>query len=201
MDGVLVNSEPFYVQIEKQLFKQVGANVSDAEHITYMGTATDVMWKKVKEKHGLTQTINELVELTDSIVTPYFTNLETIDPMPGVQSLIESLKSENIPIALASSSASNVIEIVLHKTEFKKHFNVVVDSKMAGASKPEPDIFLLAAKKLGIAPESCVVIEDSTNGIRAAKSAGMFCIAYAGSGSEFQNQSQADLIISDFNEI
>jgi beta-phosphoglucomutase len=77
----------------------------------------------------------------------------------------------------------------------------VVDSQMAGKSKPEPDIFLLAAKRLGVAPGMCIVIEDSTNGIRAAKSAGMFCIAYAGPGSELQDQSQADIIVADFAEL
>jgi HAD superfamily hydrolase (TIGR01509 family) len=89
----------------------------------------------------------------------------------------------------------------LQKTGLKNYFDVVISSQMAGTSKPEPDIFLLAAKKLGIAPEKCVVIEDSTNGIAAAKSAGMYCIAFAGPGSELQDQSQADLIIADFGEI
>jgi beta-phosphoglucomutase-like phosphatase (HAD superfamily) len=78
---------------------------------------------------------------------------------------------------------------------------VVVDSQMAGASKPEPNIFLLAAKKLNVSPEKCIVIEDSANGIKAAKSAGMFCVAFSGPGSELQDQSRADMIVKDFGEI
>lgn len=121
--------------------------------------------------------------------------------MPGVEHLIKQLKKNEFPLALASSSYPEVIEIILQKTGLKHYFDVVVDSQMAGASKPEPDIFLLAAQKLGIQPERCVVIEDSTNGIEAAKSAGMYCVAYAGPGSELQDQSRADIIISDFGEL
>jgi HAD superfamily hydrolase (TIGR01509 family) len=106
-----------------------------------------------------------------------------------------------IPLALASSSYSDVIEIILQKTGLKNCFEVVVDSEMAGSSKPEPDIFLLTAKKLKVEPENCLVIEDSKNGIAAAKAAGMFCVAFAGPGSELQDQRQANLVISDFSEL
>ncbi len=201
MDGVLVNSEPFYIKVEQKNFKKLGLNVTHEEHVTYQGTATDLMWKKVIAKHGLSQTIEELVEMSNSLVTPYFKSLETIDPMPGVEKLVKYLYNKNIPIALASSSYPEVINIILQKTGLKKYFKAIIDSQMAGSSKPEPGIFLLAAKKLDVRPQRCVVIEDSTNGIKAAKSAGMVCIAFAGPGSEHQNQQEADWIIKDFEEI
>ncbi|WP_372947598.1 HAD family hydrolase [Mariniphaga sp.] len=201
MDGVLVNSEPFYVEVEQTNFRQLGLDISEEEHQTYQGTATDRMWQLIKERHGIDQPVDELVEMTNNLVTPYFNSLEKMEPMPGVKNLIEKLKGKGIPLALASSSYFDVIEIILQKTELKKYFDVVVSSQMAGASKPEPDIFLLTAKKLGIPPEKCIVIEDSTNGIKAAKAAGMFCIAFAGPGSELQDQAQADVIIKDFGEL
>ena len=201
MDGVLVNSEPFYFEVEKQNFETLGLAITDKEHQTFQGTATDVMWEKIKTKYKIPYSVAELVEMTDSIVTPYFNSLGTIDPMPGVKELIQFLHSQKIPLALASSSFPNVIKIILEKTGLKKYFSVVVDSQMAGASKPEPDIFLLASQKLKISPKKCLVIEDSTNGIKAAKLAGMTCIAYAGPGSEFQNQGEANQIIGDFREL
>lgn len=201
MDGVLVNSEPFYVEVEQTNFKMLGLNITEDEHKTYQGTATDRMWQIIKEKYGVSQAVEELVEMTNSIVTPYFASLEIIESMPGVEQLIKRLAKEKIPMALASSSYPDVIEIILQKTGIKSYFDVVVDSQMAGASKPEPDIFLLAAQKLGLPPDKCIVIEDSANGIQAAKSAGMYCIAFAGPGSELQDQSHADRIISDFNEL
>lgn len=201
MDGVLINSEPFYFEVEKQNFEKLGLNISDEEHQTFQGTATDLMWKTLKVKYKLPLSISELVEMTNSIVTPYFRSLENIVPMPGVKTLIQHLSEKKVPLAVASSSYPDVIQLILEKTGLKKYFTVVVDSQMAGASKPAPDIFLLAAKKLGILPENCLIIEDSTNGIKAAKAAGMKVVAFAGPGSEFQDQSGADWVIKDFGEL
>jgi len=201
MDGVLVNSEPFYVKVEQTNFRQLGLEISEEEHQTYQGTATDQMWQLIKERYGVSQPVEELVEMTNTLVTPYFQSLGKIEPMPGVEQLIKKLKRKGVPLALASSSYPDVIDIILQKTGMRKYFDVVVDSQMAGASKPEPDIFLLAAKKLGVPPEKCLVIEDSANGIKAANSAGMFCIAFAGPGSELQDQSRADMIVADFGDV
>lgn len=201
MDGVLINSEPFYREVEQLNFRKLGLRITPEEHNTYQGTATDRMWKIIIKKHGLSQTVQELVNMTNSVVTPYFQNLETLKPMPGVLNLIQTLSNKSIPLAVASSSHKELIEIVLHKTGLKKYFSAIVDSQSAGSSKPEPDIFLLAANQLGINPKKCAVIEDSTNGIKAAKLAGMYCIAFAGPGSEFQNQDNADFIISEFKEL
>jgi beta-phosphoglucomutase len=198
MDGVLIDSETFYTEMEQINFKQLGLNISHEEHITYQGTATDEMWKKIKAKHKVPYSIDELVKLTNDLTIPVFKNMEKMEPMPGVVNLLDKLKSRKIPLALASSSFPEVIEIVLDKTGLRDYFDEIVNSRMVGKSKPAPDIFLLAAQKLNVSPEKCIVIEDSTNGITAAKSAGMFCIAYNGPGAENQDQSQADFIIQDY---
>jgi beta-phosphoglucomutase len=154
--------------------------------------------EKIKAKHKVPYSIDELVKLTNDLTIPVFKNMEKMEPMPGVVNLLDKLKSRKIPLALASSSFPEVIEIVLDKTGLRDYFDEIVNSRMVGKSKPAPDIFLLAAQKLNVSPEKCIVIEDSTNGITAAKSAGMFCIAYNGPGSEHQDQSQADFIIQDY---
>ncbi len=201
MDGVLVNTEPIYVEVEQNNFRKLGLTILEDEHKTYQGTATDRMWQVLKEKYEIEQTVEELVQMTNSLITPYFMSLQSIEIMPGVELLIKNLKEKKIPLALASSSYPDVIEIILQKTGLKDYFDAVIDSQMVGVSKPDPDIFLLAAQHLGVLPERCIVIEDSANGIKAAKSAGMFCIAYAGPGTELQDQSQADIIITDFKEL
>lgn len=201
MDGVLVNSEPHYVRIEKENFEILGLKISDKEHQSYQGSATDHMWRAIKEKHSLDKPLKELVEMTNRMTYPWFESLETIEPIPGVKELIEFLYSRNIPLAVASSSYPDVIELILTKTDLEKYFQFIVNSTMVGFSKPAPDIFLHAAKLLKVNPKNCMVIEDSTNGIKAAKSAGMFCIAFASPGSELQDQSKADLIINNFEEI
>jgi HAD superfamily hydrolase (TIGR01509 family) len=202
MDGVLVDSENFYKEIEQQLFRQLGLEISHEEHIDYQGASNISMWTMIKEKHpNLKMSINDLATATDEKVKHFFNSCEFIEPMPGAEGLLIFLLEKNIKLALASSSTLEIIEVILRKTGLKRYFSVVVDSEMAGAGKPNPAIFLMAAQKLGVQPENCVVIEDSFNGIAAALNAGMFCIAYNGPGSEHQDQSAAHLRIKDFSEL
>ncbi len=201
MDGVLINSETFYSDMEQVHFKMLGLTITHEEHITYQGTATDEMWRTIKQKHGVPHPLEDLVEMTGSLTIPAFREMDEIPLMPKITQLLEVLKSKNIPLALASSSYPEVIDIVLDKSGLRKFFPITVNSKMVGKSKPAPDIFLMAANLLGVEPEQCLVIEDSTNGIRAALSAGMYCIAYNGPGAEYQDQSAAHQIINGYDEI
>ncbi len=201
MDGVLVDTENLYKVIERELFEKVGANVGQQEHISYQGSSNPVMWSLIKEKHNLPHPVDELVGITEDKVISYFTSLSDIQPMHGVVELLNFLASKGIKLALASSSTINVISIILLKTGLAPYFEVIVDSTEAGAGKPDPAIFLLAQRKLGIPGDQCIVIEDSKNGIEAALAAGIHCIAFSGPGSEHQDQSAADWRIKRFREI
>jgi beta-phosphoglucomutase len=201
MDGVLVDTEPLHVQNEKRMFRKLGLDISDEEHAGYMGIASDVMWKQIISKRNLPLDVTEMAESTNQEGLPFFYLLEKIDPMPGLIDLLEKLKAKEIPMAVASSSDPETIRVVLEKSGLESYFHHAVSSRQAGKSKPEPDVFLHTAKLLGVAPEHCVVFEDSKNGIKAAKTAGMFCIAYSGANSGEQDRSQADYHISNYNEL
>lgn len=201
MDGVLIDSENLYKAIEKELFDSVGVNISLEEHISYQGSSNPVMWGLIKEKHGIPHSVEELVGITEEKVISYFSSLPEIKPMPGVLDLLHFLKANGIKLALASSSSIEVIRIILSKTELDYFFETIADCTEAGAGKPDPAIFLLAQKKLGVPKENCVIIEDSTNGIKAALAAGIDCIAFNGPGSEHQDQSAAEWRIRHFSEI
>ena len=200
MDGVLVDSENLYKVIEKELFEEVGVKIDHEEHVAYQGCSNPVMWTLIKQKHGLPHSHSYLVEKTEEKVIRYFNSLPAIEPMPGVTDLLHWLESRNIRLALASSSTIEVIRIILAKTGLERFFDIIADSTEAGAGKPDPAIFLLAQRKLAIPKEHCIIIEDSTNGIMAARAAGIFCIAFNGPGSEHQDQSDADWRINQFSE-
>lgn len=201
MDGVLVDSENIYKVIEKELFDEVGVNIDHEEHVAYQGCSNPVMWGLIKEKHRLSHSLDHLVGMTEEKVINYFSCLPVIEPMPGIVDLLKYLKKRGNKLALASSSTIDVIRIILARTGLVLFFDAVADCIEAGAGKPDPAIFLLAQKKLCIAKENCVVIEDSTIGIKAALAAGIACIAFSGPGSEHQDQSAADWSISRFTEI
>ncbi len=201
MDGVLVDSEPFHIQNEKMMFKKLGLDISDEEHAGYMGAATDVMWEQIIRNKKLKLDISETTALTIKESLPFLRSLPKIEPMPGLTDLLEKLNENQIPMAVASSSDPETIEIMLTKSGLKKYFKYAVSSVEAGKSKPEPDVFLYAAKLMNVSPENCLVIEDSKNGIKAAKAAKMLCIAYSGASSGEQDQSQADMHYSHFSDI
>ena len=201
MDGVLVDSEPFHIEIEKKQFLLNQISISDEEHHQYMGVASDVMWRKIAGRHLLNITVEKLAEQNRIESIRYFTELEEIPVMPGLVDLLEKLSSKNYPMAVASSSYPEIIKIILEKTGLRKYFDVVVSSQEAGKSKPEPDVFLLAARKLGIPSKDCLVVEDSANGIKAAQAAGMSCVAYQGAGTNPQSQKEADAIVRSYAQL
>lgn len=201
MDGVLVDSEPFHIEIEKRQFELNQITVSAEEHLNYMGMASDVMWRTIVHKHQLNIPVEELIDQNRTESIRYFSELATIPVMPGLIELLEMLKGKNYQMAVASSSFPEIIELILKKTELRDYFRVVVSSQEAGKSKPEPDVFLLAARKLGVPPTNCIVIEDSFNGIAAAHAAHMHCVAYQGPGSNPQQQKEADVVIKSFDQL
>lgn len=201
MDGVLVDSEPFHIEIEKRQFRQHEIVVSEEEHRRYMGVASDVMWKEISQNHKLNLLVEKLIEQNKSESIRFFSELHEIPVMPGLIELLERLQSKKYPLAVASSSFPEIIDLILEKTHLRTYFQEVVSSQEAGKSKPEPDVFLLAARKLGVSPGNCLVVEDSFNGIEAAHTAGMPCVAFQGPGANPESQKQADAIISDLREL
>lgn len=201
MDGVLVDSEPFHIEIENRQFRLNKLFISDDEHLKYMGIASDVMWKKIAERHILQLPVEELIEQNRTESIRFFSELAEIPVMPGLFDLLEKLRTKNYPLAVASSSFPEIIDLILEKTELKNYFQVIVSSQEAGKSKPEPDVFLLAAKKLGVKPENCLVVEDSANGIKAAHAAGMSCVAFQGPGANPQNQKEADAFVKSYDQL
>jgi HAD superfamily hydrolase (TIGR01509 family) len=121
--------------------------------------------------------------------------------LPGVESLIKNLHSNGIQLILASSAAKVTIERVFRRFGLHKYFTHTVSGEDFEFSKPHPAIFEHAAS-LSIAPKSqCIVIEDSTNGIKAAKAAGIYCVGYRSEHTMLQDISLADKIITNFSEL
>ena len=125
-------------------------------------------------------------------------NLKT---MPGLLQSLKLFKKNKFKIALASSGTKKYINVVLAKFKIADYFDVIVSGDDIKRGKPDPEIFSVAVKKLGLKPEETLVLEDATNGIEAAKSAGCKCIAVINKMTPPQNYSKADLAINSLEEI
>jgi beta-phosphoglucomutase len=201
LDGVLVDTEPIHSEIEKRQFRMNGIYISDEEHRQFMGATSESMWMEIGRTHQLNISVEKLIEQNKTESILHFSKQSEIPVMPGIFALLNKLKSKNYSLAVASSSVPEIIELILEKTGLRHYFQVVVSSQEAGKSKPEPDVFLLAARKLGIAPKNCLVVEDSENGIAAAHVAGMSCVAYQSPGVDPKAQKEADAIFKSFDQL
>jgi len=201
MDGTLVDTEPFNTEIEKSLFKLNKIEISEEEHQKYIGVASDAMWLEIAKRNKLQIPVSELIEQNHKESFRYLSEVEQIPIMPGLVELLEKLQAKKYPMAVASSSTPEIIDLILKKNNLKNYFQVIVSAQETGKSKPEPDVFLLTAEKLGIKPANCLVVEDSENGIKAAIAAGMTCVAYQSPGTDPQKQKEADAVIRNYSQL
>lgn len=201
MDGVIIDSEPIHFRVEKRLFEDLGLAISDDEHHSFVGTTSRWMWSYIKDKYKLNQSIEELVQMEATSYVDHLLSQKDKKPIPGVVDLIQELHGNNVRLAVASSASVRNIEIVLKMFRLERFFEVRVSGDEVRNGKPAPDVFLRCAKTLGLRPGECIVIEDSKNGVEAAKAAGMKCIGFKNPNSGGQDLSAADMVIGSFLEL
>jgi len=200
MDGVIIDSEPIHVRLDQIMFKELGINIETKDLEQYIGVTNKYMWSDMMKKFAVTNTLEELL---DRSLTLKIENLakEEIKPIEGIIPLLKKIKAKGLTIAVASSSPEDYIKCVLNKFGILNEFDFIISGNHVQNSKPAPDIFLLAASKLNVKPTECVVIEDSTHGVTAAKRASMKCIGFNNINSKNQNLIKADYKVNSIIEI
>jgi HAD superfamily hydrolase (TIGR01509 family) len=176
MDGLLIDSEPYWKMAEKKVFGELGLDLTDELLRQVMGFRLSEV---VKHWHTYQPWNNADLARTETDVLETVRNmiLDHAEPMPGVYDVLELLHSNGYPMAVASSSAMSLIEAVLEKLQIRHYFSVIWSAEFEPYGKPHPGIFITAAEKLSVPPSQCLVLEDSINGVIAAKAARMRCIA------------------------
>jgi HAD superfamily hydrolase (TIGR01509 family) len=199
LDGVIIDSEPVHQAIEKQLFKELGIEVPETFHQKLVGMNEEDLWGKVITEFGLDTGLQSMVDKKRAYLKSSLENPQVFKAIPAVIILIKTLKEQKYTLVLASSSPLFYIETILKYLDIHRDFDAVVSGEEVTHSKPAPDIFLEAARRVGKEPPSCLVIEDSANGIRAAKGAGMTVLGY-GDRQGSQDLSDADYTIYRFED-
>jgi HAD superfamily hydrolase (TIGR01509 family) len=193
MDGVLVDSEPLHVEAARRTLAAYGVGYSDAENSEFTGFTDLEVFAILKRRHGLTPTVDELARrFADGLIA--LLQRQAV-PLPGVPGVLVSLRQAGYRLALASSSSLEIIATTLRTLRITEHFPIVVSSVEVGRGKPAPDVFLAAASRLGLPPSRCLVVEDSRNGVLAAKRAGMACVAVPCGVTRGQDFAEADVVL------
>lgn len=201
MDGVLVDSEPLHYEVNRiTMQEQFGIDLAYEYYKQYIGSTVPYMWGKIIKDFSIEgYNATELFELSE-VIKDRLLSEKGYPEVEGVVPFVKSI-SAKYKLAVASSSALANIERNVTKLGIREDFDVLVSGVNVANPKPAPDIFLKAAEQLGVKPEECIVVEDSCNGTRAARAAGMACIGYINPGSGEQDLSAADYLFEAFDNI
>lgn len=178
LDGVLCSTDQYHYQAWKQIADSINTEFTERDNDRLRGISRMESLEILLEKCPYTLEPREkeqLAEEKNRIYRKLLYGLTTQSAADGVLELLKELKSKNIMTAVASSSKN--APFILERIGLKDAFDVVVDGTMIVKSKPDPEVFLTAARKLGADPGECLVIEDAVAGIEAARAGGFFCAA------------------------
>lgn len=200
LDGTIIDSEPLHTAVVLRILRDRSIRLEPSDLDRYIGISSSVMWREIREVYGFPESVDELKSLQYELNVGMLEESGSI-LIPGVLDLLQELRSQGIRTAVASSSARDYIETALARYELAAYFDAVVSGEEVPRGKPRPDVFLRAAELLGAEPGSCVVLEDSDNGLTAAREAGIRSVGFRNPNSGMQNLSFADRIVDDIREI
>ncbi len=198
MDGVLLDSEEFITRAGILMFKEKGFDVKESDFKPFTGMGENRFLGGVAEKHGIPFNLEQDKARAYSIYEEITRG--KLVPLKGVREFIERCRKKNLKLAVATSADEVKMRINLRETGLDADlFDTLVNGLEVEHKKPHPEIYLLAAKRLGLNPKDCLVVEDALSGMKAAKAAGCKCLAITSSfrAEEFD---QADWVVKDLSE-
>jgi len=198
MDGVISDSYSFHFAAWQETFAKRGIKFTKEDFTQLFGTRNDFIIRSVMGRKLPERAIKIMVQ--EKEVTFRRKAAENIKPFPGVVRLLNALKKGNFKLGLVSSAPKENIDLVLSKLNLSGIFDCIVSGQEVSKSKPSPQIYLLAAKKLEVTPNDCVVIEDSPLGVKAAKTAGMRCLAITNTHTR-QKLTEADRVADSLENV
>ena len=201
MDGVIVDTEPLHRKAYYMMFDDINIVVSEELFTSFTGQATLNICEQLCDTFNLEEAPNDLVLAKRRHFKYLFENDKDLQLLDGVLDLIQDYFKNGLTLVLASSASMPNINRIFERFDLNQYFMAKLSGADLKASKPHPEIFIRAAEAAGNDRSECMVIEDSTNGMKAANSAGIFCVGYKSEHSVNQDYSFADLTIQTFDEI
>lgn len=200
MDGLLLDTGGVYTEVTHLIASRYGKTFDWSVKQHTIGRGARDFSGYVIQALELPISIDEFLEVREPMLEERF---PLAPAMPGAEALVRHLAAHNIPIAVGTSSSVHYFEAktTSHRAWFELFETIVTaDDPEVGAAKPAPDIFLAAARRLGVAPEDCLVFEDSPFGVTAAKAAGMYAVAVPDSHMPVEQYEHADLLLTSLED-
>jgi HAD superfamily hydrolase (TIGR01509 family) len=197
MDGVLLDSEPLHDEVVQAVLAECGVHTVDPGD--YVGMTSRDSFARICRDHAPREDPVALDARYTARVIRVLRQHAT--PLPGVPEVLRALRQRGLRLAVASSSRQEIIDATLDGLGIAGLFDALVSAADVPRGKPAPDVFLEAARRLGTAPEACVVIEDSERGVQAARAAGMPCVAIPCGATREHDFSAATLVLGALPEL
>ena len=199
MDGVLVDSEPLHLLAYQTAFGEYGITYTEADNQEFLGRKDHDCAQTIVNRFQLPVSASQLLHRKEAVLASLLK--ERSVARPGVEKILSGARALGIRLGVASMATTGAIDLVLETLGIRQYFQTLTSGDEIKNGKPAPDIFLLAARRLSASPADCLVIEDTINGIRAAKSAGMQCVAIPCQATRYQDHSEADLRLNSLSEL
>ena len=198
MDGVIVDTAPYHLKAWQEVFRKGGVNFTEEQFRQSFGQRNDTIIRSVLGEEVSQYEIDSIsVEKEENFRLKIRQNLK---PLPGVMELMKSLTEHGFKMALASAAPMENVQLLIRGVGIEKRFQSIISGEDVTEGKPSPQVFLLAAEKLGVEPQRCVVIEDAVAGVAAARRAGMHCVAVTNTHPK-ASLSEADLIVGSLEAV
>ncbi len=202
MDGVIVDTEPVHRYAYYSHFDELGIEVPEDLYTSFTGFSTKNTYQRIKEIYQIDTDVEDLVHRKRSLFNESFDTKPDLELIKGVYQLIRDLHYNKIELILGSSASKSTIHRVFNRFKLFPYFTHIVSGEELPKSKPDPAIFLKAASLAQCTnKQQCLVIEDSTNGIKAANAAQIKVLGYKSKNSKKQDYSTADFIVESFEGI
>ncbi len=198
MDGVVVNNDRYHYLAWQEFAEKHSKKVNFEEVKSWFGSTNESILINFFDRELSPDEIKKFAAEKEKIYRDIYS--QHITPLEGLKELLEAASGDGFEIGLATSAPPENVEFVLEKTKLKKYFTEITDDTQISKGKPDPEIFILTGRKLGIDPSRSIVFEDSFHGIEAGKNAGMKVIAVASTHQPDKLQ-HADRVIINFREI
>lgn len=198
-DGCILDSEAIFLEAVRRYLNTFNIESSNDDLKFVVGKPMTTIAMDLLDKYHLNLSVDEFIQ-GERVIFYEMMNSTALSPMPGLLDLIQRALVDNIALAIASSSPKNYVLNVTDKFGITDKFQEIITGEQVEHGKPYPDIYLLAASKLAIAKDELIIIEDSTNGIQAGISAGIYTVGYKGSIIE-QDTSKADVSIDHYDQL
>lgn len=196
-----MDTEPLHYRVWKQVFAERGLKIEYDVYKPCIGSTADYLHTLIDGAYHTHFRGDESLNIRFKEIKQEILRKEGITAISGVRDTLEKLRAKGYPMAVASSSPQELIEWVAKLASLDTYFDLLYSGERVKNPKPAPDVFLKTAEKMHVQPSECLVIEDSANGTRAAKAAGMTCFAFYNPGSGEQKLSAADEVFLAFGDI